>query len=218
MRTKVGAMMLVGAMVLALASTDVVWADETGNEVFFRGGWASLTSNRQNELFTDLGGTGGTLNNSKSGYYVGGGLDLMLSRDFWGMMNKVAVLGEIGVEYNRFKSQVVTNSSALLPVPGPPSKEQLTMLVVDIAPKIKFMQGSAFQPWIIPAGMDFIVISPPSNQTTVLDIGVQFAVGAEYRIWKEFKLGVDGRFHLASGQTNTTNNFGTVGGYIGIGF
>jgi len=216
MRIKAVVMTLVGAMVLALASVGPVWADETGNEVFFRGGWASLTSNRQNELFTDLGGAT-TLNNSKEGYYVGGGLDLMLSRDFWGMMNKVAVLGEIGVEYNRFNSQTVSNSATAL-LGAQPTKEQLTMLVVDIAPKIKFMQGSAFQPWIIPAGMDFIVISPPSNQTTVLDIGVQFGAGAEYRVWKEFKVGVDGRFHLTSGQTNTTNNFGTVGGYIGIGF
>lgn len=58
------------------------------------------------------------------------------------------------------------------------------MLTVDIASKVKFMQGSDFQPWIIPVGLDFHVISPPSNQTTVLDIGVQFGAGAENRVWK----------------------------------
>jgi hypothetical protein len=83
---------------------------------------------------------------------------------------------------------------------------------------VKFMQGSDFQPWVIPVGLDFHVISPPSNQTQYLDIGVQFGTGAEYRIWKELWLGVDGRYHLASNQTNTVNNYGTVGAYVAIGF
>jgi hypothetical protein len=92
------------------------------------------------------------------------------------------------------------------------------MLTVNVAPKIMFMEGSRFRPWIIPAGLDFHVISPPSNDTTVLDIGVQFAVGAQVRVWKALHLGVDGRFHLATGQTDTTNNFGTAGAYLGIAF
>lgn len=92
------------------------------------------------------------------------------------------------------------------------------MLTVDIAPKVKFRQGTDFQPWIVPVGLDFHVISPPSNQTTVLDIGVQFGAGAEYRIRKELWLGVDARYHLASNQTNALNNYGTVGAYVGIGF
>jgi hypothetical protein len=98
------------------------------------------------------------------------------------------------------------------------TKVQLTMLTVDIAPKIMFMEGSRFRPWIIPAGLDFHVISPPSNDTTVLDIGVQFAAGAQYRVWKALHLGLDGRFHLAAGETDTVNNFGTFGAYLGIGF
>jgi hypothetical protein len=92
------------------------------------------------------------------------------------------------------------------------------MLTVDVAPKIKFWEDSRLRPWIIPIGLDFHVISPPSNQVQYLDIGVQFGAGAEYQIYKAFRLGVDGRFHLASGATNTTNNFGTVGAYVGISF
>jgi hypothetical protein len=98
------------------------------------------------------------------------------------------------------------------------SKVQVTMLTVDVAPKVKFRQGTDFQPWVIPVGLDFHVISPPSNQTNYLDIGVQFGAGAEFRIWKELWLGVDGRYHLASGATNSVNNYGTVGAYVGIGF
>ena len=48
---------------------------------------------------------------------------------------------------------------------------------------------------------------------TVLDVGVPFGAGA-YRIWKELWLGVDARYHVASNQTNTVDNFGTVSVYV----
>ena len=48
------------------------------------------------------------------------------------------------------------------------------MVTIDIAPKLKFMEGGAFRPWLIPVGLDIHVISPPSNQTQYLDVGVQF--------------------------------------------
>ncbi len=199
------------------------WGEETtttGNRVFFRGGFAGLNSNRGGELFVDGHNAAGR-NDDSTGYYVGAGTDLMLTKDLWGMMKGIAVLGEIGVEYKRFSSKTVANSDTT-GVTGVSnaglSKVQVTMLTVDVAPKVKFRQGTDFQPWIIPVGLDFHVISPPSNQTNYLDIGVQFGAGAEYRIWKEFWLGVDGRYHLASGATNSVNNFGTLGAYAGIGF
>jgi len=199
---------------------------ETGNMVFFRGGWAGLVNDRGNEIFTDVDGTFGTgsTNDKNSGYYVGAGLDLVLSRDAWGMMSGAWVLGEIGVEFKRWNSEKVaqavpsTAQTAFGPTTVDIRKVQLTMLTVSVSPKIMFMEGSRFRPWIIPVGLDFHVISPPSNDTTVLDLGVQFAVGAQYRIWKAIHLGVDGRFHLATGQTDTTNNFGTAGAYLGIAF
>ena len=199
---------------------------ETGNMVFFRGGGAWATSDRSGEVFTDVFGFAGT-NGGDSGYYVGAGLDLVMTKDAWGMLSKTWVLGEIGVEFKRFNSknvQVAVPTTCGLAgagtCPGASAKGevQITMLTVNVAPKIMFREGSRFRPWIIPIGLDFHVISPPSNDTTVLDIGAQFAVGAQYRIWKAFHLGVDGRFHLATGQTDTTNNFGTVGGYVGIAF
>jgi len=192
----------------------------TGNRVFFRGGYAGLNSDRAGELFVDGHNAAGQ-NGGSGGYYVGAGTDLMLSRDLWGMMKSVGIVGEIGVEFKRFNSRTVANSdtTGVTGVSnGGVAMVQLTMLTVDVAPKVKFMQGGDLQPWIIPFGLDFHVISPPSNQTTVLDIGVQFGAGAEYRIWKELWLGVDGRYHLASNQTNSVNNFGTVGAYAGIGF
>ncbi len=197
---------------------------ETGNMVFFRGGGAWATNDRSNEVFTDVFGFQGN-NSGDSGYYVGAGLDLVLTRDIWDLFPGTWVLGEIGVEFKRFDSKRVTQAvpstcgAAAVPTCSVrKEKVQITMLTVNVAPKIMFMEGSRFRPWIIPAGLDFHVISPPSNDTTVLDIGVQFAVGVQVRVWKALHLGVDGRFHLATGQTDTTNNFGTAGAYFGIAF
>ena len=218
-RSAVVAIML-GLSVCGALPASAEEATATGNRVFFRGGYAETSSNRGGELFTDGHGAAGLIN-STGGYYVGAGEDIMLSKDFWGMMKSIALVGEIGVEFKRFDSQTVANSDTRTVTGvsnGGLSKVQVTMLTVDIAPKVKFMQGTDFQPWIIPVGLDFHVISPPSNQTNYLDIGVQFGAGAEYRIWKELWLGVDGRFHLTSNQTNTVNNYGTVGAYVGIGF
>ena len=226
MRKKCALILLTGVMVLTLAVANAAWADETGNMVFFRGGWAGLTSDRAGEVFTDVFGRNNQRNDGKSGYYVGGALDLVLSKDVWGMMSKTWALGEIGVEFKRWDSKIVTQAvpSTCAATGAIPTcsirndKVPLTMLTVDIAPKIKFMEGSRLRPWIIPIGLDFHVISPPSNASTYLDIGVQFGAGAEYRIYKAFHVGLDGRFHLASGQTQTTNNFGTAGIYLGIAF
>lgn len=221
----IGVRCAVAAIVLGLGVCGALPASAedttaTGNRVFFRGGYAVTNSGRGGELFTDGHNAAGQ-NGGTGGYYVGGGTDLMLTKDVWGMMKSIGVAGEIGVEYKRFNSRIVANSDTN-GVTGVSkagvSKAQVSMLTVDIAPKVKFMQGTDFQPWIIPVGLDFHVISPPSNQTSYLDIGVQFGAGAEYRIWKELWLGVDARYHLAANQTNTVNNYGTVGAYLGIGF
>jgi len=214
-----------GMWLVAIVMAAGVWvigpsaamAEEKGNVVFFRGGYAGLTSDRGNEVFTDTLSTNGR-NDKSSGYYVGGGLDLMLSKDFWGMMNNMSAVGEIGVEFKRWNSNRVRNTTSALLSGTQNSETQLTMLTVDIAPKLKFNQFGNLVPWIIPIGLDFHVISPPSNNSNYLDIGVQFGAGAEYQVWKEFKLGADARFHLASNQTSTVNNFFTVGPYVGIGF
>lgn len=188
----------------------------TGNRVFFRGGYGELLSDRGGEAITDVHGTFGK-NSGTGGYYIGGGAELMISKDLWGMMPGVALVGEIGLEFKRWASSSVLSGNALT---GDltPAKVQLTMLTAGVAPKVKFRQGTDFQPWIIPAGLDFHVISPTSSQINYLDIGVQFGGGAEFRVWKELWLGLDSRFHLASNQTNTVNNFWTAGIYGAIGF
>ncbi len=220
----VGTWATVAVMVagVALSGVSPALAEETtstGNRVFFRGGYGQLLSDRGGELITDVhGGLGsGPKNDGKGGYYIGGGADLMITKDLWGMVPGVAVVGEIGLEFKRWSSSSVINGEALT---GnlTPAKVQLTMLTASVAPKVKFRQGTDFQPWIIPGGLDFHVISPTSSQINYLDIGVQFGGGAEYRVWKELWLGFDGRYHLASNQTNTVNNFWTAGIFVGLGF
>ena len=197
----------------------------TGNMVFFKGGFAASPSNRANESFTDCG-VGPALavssntcgqNNSNNGWYVGAGLDLVLSKNVWGEMDKTWVLGEIGVQFNRWGGSTVNGGVTGVTTTGP-YKTQLTSVNIDVAPKIKFMEGSALRPWIIPAGLDIMVISPPSNQTQYLDVGVQFGAGAEYEIWRAFKIGLDARYHLMANMTNTSNSFFQVGPYVGISF
>ena len=80
------------------------------------------------------------------------------------------------------------------------------------------MKEAVCVPWIIPVGLDFIVISPPSNDTTYLDVGVQFAGGLEYNIYGPFNVGADVRYHLSARHTDTNNDVTTVGAYFGIDF
>jgi opacity protein-like surface antigen len=192
-----------------------------GNQVFFKGGFVVMNSNRGGEFFTDCGLASGTCNqnNDSTGWYVGAGLDLVLSKNAWGMMNGTWAVGEIGLQFNRISSSTVTGGvTAATGATGAPAKTQLTSVTIDVSPKIKFMEGSKLRPWIIPVGLDIMVISPPSNQTQYLDVGVEFGAGVEYALWKAFKIGLDGRYHLMSNMTNTNNSYGQVGPYVGISF
>ena len=56
------------------------------------------------------------------------------------------------------------------------------------------------------------------NKDSSTNIGAQFGAGAEYQVWREFKVGVEGRFHLAANQTQTVNSFWNAGPYVSIGF
>jgi len=211
------------ASFFALSDVGMVLAADTtstGNRVFFRGGYGEMLSDRGGELITDGHGVAGK-NDGKGGYYIGGGADLMITKDLWGMLPGVALVGEIGLEFKRWDSKVVGNGDTATVTGvsnGGLSKVQLTMLTASVAPKVKFRQGTDFQPWVIPGGLDFHVISPTSSQINYLDIGVQFGGGFEYRVWKELWLGLDSRYHQTSNQTNTVNNFWTAGGYVGFGF
>jgi hypothetical protein len=206
---------------LGVSGASPAMAEEgTGNMVFFKGGFMNLNHDRAGQTFADTGNAGGTgVNGGNGGWYAGAGLDLVLSKNAWGAMDKTWVVGEIGLQFNRINSSRVTNAAtALSGLDDLNRKVQLTMMTIDVAPKIKFMEGSAFRPWIIPIGLDFHVISPPSNQTQYLDLGVQFGAGFEMQVWKAIMLGVDARYHVTARMTNTNNDYFQVGPYVGISF
>jgi len=194
----------------------------TGNMVFFKGGFMNLNEDRSGQTFADTGNAlGAGVNGGNAGWYAGAGLDLVMSKNVWGGMDKTWVVGEIGVQFNRINSETVTNAATVVSggLGGPTNqKVQLTMVTIDVAPKIKFMEGSAFRPWIIPVGLDIHVISPPSNQTQYLDLGVQFGAGLDFQVWRAIMLGVDARYHVTARMTNTNNDYFQVGPYVGISF
>ena len=231
-RRNIGVWSVVVAIVAGLAVCGVppASAEEvgTGNQVFFKGGFMNLNRDRGTQIFTDTNGVlgAGSVNGGNAGWYAGAGLDLMLSKDVWGAMDRTSVLGEIGLQFNRINSHRVNNTAGSVAVctlggtcpTVDPQEVQLTMMTINVAPKIKFMEGSAFRPWIIPVGLDFHVISPPSNKTQYLDMGLQFGAGFEVQVWKAFKVGVDARYHLTARMTNTVNDYFQVGPYVGISF
>jgi hypothetical protein len=188
--------------------------DQKAHMVFFRGGYAR-SNDLRNGVSIQSGGAGGAGGQAdRDAWYIGAGLDFNLTNDVWGLMPNTSVLSEVMFEYKEFGSKVAGNA---LPPPG--SGVNISQFTLTAAPKIKFFEGSRFRPWIIPAGLGLHVISPPSESITVLIPGVMFGVGADYQIWKNFFVGIDGRYHLTSGRNDGIKIDGmTAGGYIGMGF
>lgn len=198
------------------------------NLVFFRGGYASLTSNRNDELLTGntnahplLAPTSGNGN----GWYVGAGMDFRASDDFFGLSDMVALDAELmfqyqnfGESYNNFVSSVV----------GHVVRNQVTMFTIAASPKVKFnLMDGKFRPWIIPFGLAIDVVSPPSSGVTVLNPGLQVGTGLEYNFLSNLWVGADFRYYFTGGDLNyrggsnlnQTPTQGLVSGaYIGVGF
>lgn len=205
--------------------------DELGRTVarrdrvlFFRGGYAhNLQGRNGSSIQSNVAPVGVQEAGDNNGWYVGAGLDWSLTRDVWGLIPKTNVYAELMFEYKKFG---VSQGSALANVPttlvGAPDNPRgvtISQFTVSAAPKIKFMEGSDFRPWIIPAGFAVHVVSPTTESVTYLAPGMMFGAGFDYRIWKEFFLGADARYHETFGKTDGVNVSGlTAGAYLGIGF
>ena len=197
-----------------------------GNMVSFRGGYARNNDARTGDILTDTAGLSNTANGKQDGWYVGAGLDLVLSDDLFTLEDSIEVLGEIMFEYKSFDKKdlnlqplpTVTNGAL-----GTPLSTQGTVTVNQFtstaSPKIKFMKGSDFRPWIIPIGLAIHVISPPSNGVTVLEPGMHFGAGMDYRVWQNIFVGADVRYNLTFRSLDGVNLNGmTTGAYVGFGF
>lgn len=194
------------------------------NAIFFRGGFASNDAKRDGvSIKSDVMPLGAQAQSDKDAWYIGAGFDFGLTDDVWGLVNNTEVLAELMFEYKEFGAHVQGNGLANDPIiiAGPQNPRSVTVnqLTLTAAPKIKFLKGSAFRPWVIPVGLGLHVVSPPSESITVLNPGIMFGAGADYRVWKDIFVGVDGRYHLTGGAADGVNTDGfTAGGYLGIGF
>ncbi len=178
--------------------------DRKNNMVFFRGGFAYNTDSRNGVSIGQA---------DKDAWYVGAGFDWNLTKNTWGLIPKTDVMAELMFDYKEFGRAA---SGGPVPIGGGATVSQFTL---SAAPKIKFMDGSKFRPWIIPVGLAIHVISPPTQSITYMTPGVMFGAGADYRIFKDFFVGADARYHLTAGSVDGIRIDGlAAGGYLGIGF
>ncbi|MGZ8191865.1 MAG: porin family protein [Methylococcaceae bacterium] len=208
--------------------SEPVHKEHHDNTLFFRGGYAGQDSGRGGTLDpTAPGGDAGALNGAigdEDGWYFGAGFDFGLTDDVWGMMDNTQVLGELMFDYTELGTRAPNGvTPAIGAATGLPAVNTETatvnMLRLSASPKIKFLAGSAFRPWLIPVGFELDIISPPSDAITVLTPAMQFGGGVDYRIWKDIFIGVDARYHYAPGDVDGVDVSGvTAGGYLGIGF
>lgn len=213
------------------------------NMVFFRGGYGHTNNQRGGTLdpttFGAAGNSNGLVNgpiNDKDAWYFGAGFDFSLNDNLFGLMDKTEVLAELMFDYKQLGERkqngvnatptsngslgpITATAAEGLPIPANPQTATVNQLTLAASPKIKFLKGSAFRPWLIPVGFELNVISPPSDAITVLNPGMQFGLGADYKIWKDLYVGADARYHLTTQNLDGVNTDGvTAGGYLGIGF
>jgi hypothetical protein len=188
--------------------------------LFFRGGYASMTHPRNDELLTGnttLNGLLGTGDhNQGNGWYIGAGFDHRLTDNLWGLTDMAALDGEVMFQYLNF-GQSTNTLVSVYPAPaaniltataanplGKPLAgritNQITQFTLTASPKIKFNNLGDFRPWIIPVGLSINVISPPSSGVTVLNPGLMLGVGGEYRLWESLWAGIDFRYNFTGGD------------------
>lgn len=211
------------------------------NMVFFRGGYGHANANRggtldptvvgpfQNRNGVTQGLTGSNGIGDQDQWYFGAGFDFSLNDNLFGLMDKTEVLAELMFDYKQLGERQANGLSATetgvvnsLGFNIPTANTQtatVNQLTLAASPKIKFLKGSAFRPWLIPVGFELNVISPPSDAITVLNPGMQFGAGADYKIWKDLYVGADARYHYSADNVDGVRTDGvTAGGYLGIGF
>jgi hypothetical protein len=201
---------------IAHAQQDTQEPDKLGGQVFFRFGGGFLTQgDRGGDIFADSGGANGR-NNGDSGIDLGFGFDLPLFKDPW-FGN--SLLGEVRMGYTEFSSKrVQTTTSTLL---GGTSTSEVAVTAGSIAgsPKYRIALSSKVGVWVVPIGMEFLIIGPPTNDSTYLDVAIPFGIGADYALCRDISIGIDWRYHWNLDRTNVTSaDFTSIGAYLGFNF
>jgi opacity protein-like surface antigen len=184
-------------------------------QVFYRYGGNSLATSRGGQIFTDTLGTSGK-NDKTSGTTLGAGLDLKLMD--CPLFPTNSLLGEIYLDYSKFSDETVVNAINY-DLNGSVVKKRVAVseLAVVVAPKYRFNLGK-FRPWIVPAGLAFMVNNPPSDTTSYLDVGYHAAAGAEYMLLEKLSLGADVRYTTSTSDSGVGMQYTTYAAYVGINF
>ncbi|MEI7839036.1 MAG: porin family protein [Methylococcaceae bacterium] len=196
------------------------------NLVFFRGGYNHANNSRGGIASVtpgggllgsgDLGVKGDPLAGGnpvpQDAWYFGAGFDWSLNDGLFGLAPRgTELFAELMFDYKEFADRI----------PSPLTGQGLTVNQFTLAasPKVKLFKGSDFRPWLIPAGLEINVISPPSVGVTYINPGIQFGTGVDYKIWKDLYAGVDARYHLSLDANDGVRTDGvSAGGYLGFGF
>lgn len=198
-----------------------------------RGGWARFNQTRGNSALVAGTGFGEDLLTSgtdQDAFYYGGAIDFNVNNDLFGLMDHTSFNLELGIEYTEIgdgkrnglenvASLAATGGASATALAGVQQTVTVNMLRISAAPKIKFMHGSKFRPWLIPVGLDMNIISPPSDAITVLNTGMQFGIGADYEIFDGIVVGADTRYHHTFDDLDGVQTDGfTLGGSVGFKF
>lgn len=196
------------------------------NLVFFRGGYNHANNSRGGIAAVnpgaglmgsgDLGVSGDPLAGAnpvpQDAWYFGAGFDWSLNDSLFGLAPKgTELFAELMFDYKEFQDRI----------PSPLTSQGVTVSQFTLAasPKVKLFKGSNFRPWLIPAGLEINVISPPSSGVTYINPGIQFGAGADYKVWKDLYAGIDARYHLSLDANDGVRTDGvSAGGYLGFGF
>ena len=201
--------------------------DTKDNMIFFRGGYAHLNTTRDDILTGGvISAATGVHSTDRDGWYIGAGFDFSVDDNLFGLMDNTEVLAELMFDYREYGKQESPSGfqNALCTLTGSPTGAAcdtvtVSEFTINASPKIKFMKGSDFRPWLIPVGLQITVISPPTDGVTVFQPGMMFGAGADYKIWQNIYAGADVRYNLSLGSSDGVNTDGlTAGGYLGLGF
>jgi opacity protein-like surface antigen len=190
--------------------------DTKDNMVFFRGGYGHSNNDRNGVSINNTALGLPAQKADKDAWYFGAGFDFSVDDNLFGLAPNTEVLAELMFDYKEFGT-VKGSGPGLLVNNRTVTVNQFTLAA---SPKIKFLKGQDFRPWIQPVGFALQVVSPPTESITVLQPAMMFGVGADYRVWKNIYVGADARYHQALGgklDGVNTNGF-TAGGYLGLGF
>jgi len=154
---------------------------------------------------------------AEEGWDFGFGFDHHVSDDVMGLLPGVDFLAELMINYSEFHD----GARIVSPVFGKTQHVIVNEISISASPKLKIddVLVSGLSPWIIPAGVEINVISPPSGAVTVTSIGGVGGAGVEYELLDNVYVGLEGRYHWSPGDIGGVDTDGfTAAGSVAFGF